>query len=253
MRALRAGDRAVVDDRRLRRGASRRDGRRSCSRCCIRRRQTSGRRRPASASKTRSHGRDPVDLARGLGPEPFRIALPARVEVAVAARHLASPPPEALPRQYHWSRPAAARIVCRRGSPDLYLLSRGCAVRQEHNPRGLIDLKGSCHWPGPWAWTYGAHLRCRFPGSTTPTAEAATRNASPSRAPTSWSRSAISEIAAEKTRIARRGARTPRRPFRRESAPALRRSRRTASRRSCGTARPSRCSGRCAPRSIRAA
>src|SRR5260370_1007205 len=28
-------------------------------------------------------------------------------------------------------------------------------------------------WPGPWARTYGAHLRCRYPGSNAPTASAA--------------------------------------------------------------------------------
>jgi 5-formyltetrahydrofolate cyclo-ligase len=40
-------------------------------------------------------------------------------------------------------------------------------------PRGLIDPKGSCPWAGPWARSYGAHLRCRSPGSKTPPANAA--------------------------------------------------------------------------------
>src|SRR5690606_26477158 len=31
---------------------------------------------------------------------------------------------------------------------------------------------GSCPWPGPWARTYGAHLPCRHPGSTSPSAVA---------------------------------------------------------------------------------
>ena len=29
---------------------------------------------------------------------------------------------------------------------------RGCRVRQEHYPRGLIDSLGSCPWPRPWTW-----------------------------------------------------------------------------------------------------
>ena len=32
-------------------------------------------------------------------------------------------------------------------------------------PRGLIDPKGSCPRAGSWARPYGAHLRCRSPGS----------------------------------------------------------------------------------------
>ena len=38
---------------------------------------------------------------------------------------------------------------------------------------GLIDPNGSCSWAGPWARSYGAHLRCRSPGSISPPAIAA--------------------------------------------------------------------------------
>ena len=30
---------------------------------------------------------------------------------------------------------------------------------------GPYRSQGSCPWPCPWTWPYGAHLRCRFPGS----------------------------------------------------------------------------------------
>ena len=33
------------------------------------------------------------------------------------------------------------------------LRERGCRVRQEHYPRGLIDSLGSCPWPRPWTWS----------------------------------------------------------------------------------------------------
>ena len=39
------------------------------------------------------------------------------------------------------------------------LARRGCDARPEPTyPRGLIDPLGNCPWPGPWTWTYGAHL-----------------------------------------------------------------------------------------------
>ena len=53
-------------------------------------------------------------------------------------------------------------------SGNLYLVSRGCAVRQEHHSRGLIDLKGAVpdrtRGFGHTAPTYVS----RFPGSKLP-------------------------------------------------------------------------------------
>ena len=48
-----------------------------------------------------------------------------------------------------------------RTSPALGALTlgtRSCGVRQEPNPRGLIDPEGSCPWPDPWVRSHGAHL-----------------------------------------------------------------------------------------------
>ena len=74
-----AGERGIVDDRRLRAAARhRRGGRPRCSRCCRRRPRTSGRRRRPCGSNTVLGGSNQSIVARGLGPEAFRVALPAR-------------------------------------------------------------------------------------------------------------------------------------------------------------------------------
>ena len=39
-----------------------------------------------------------------------------------------------------------------------YIHLAGLRGASETNSRGLIDLSGSCPWPGPWAWSHGAHL-----------------------------------------------------------------------------------------------
>ena len=39
-----------------------------------------------------------------------------------------------------------------------YIPGAGLRGASETNSRGLIDLSGSCPWPGPWAWSHGAHL-----------------------------------------------------------------------------------------------
>ncbi len=58
------------------------------------------------------------------------------------------------PRFKRRAKPKALGLPdCPHVTGGLYLSSRGCAVRQEFIPRGLIDLKGSCHWPGSWAWS----------------------------------------------------------------------------------------------------
>jgi 5-formyltetrahydrofolate cyclo-ligase len=39
-------------------------------------------------------------------------------------------------------------------------------------PRGLNVLTGSCPWPGPWSWSYGAHLQLQAREDPIPTANA---------------------------------------------------------------------------------
>ena len=46
-----------------------------------------------------------------------------------------------------------------------YIIYAVCASRQKTFSPGPYDSKGSCPCFGPWPEAYGAHLRCRFPGS----------------------------------------------------------------------------------------
>jgi len=70
-------------------------------------------------------------------------------------------------------------------------------------PRGLIDLEGSCPWPDPWVRTHGAHLLCRFPGSTSPPVVVDRHFPSPLRlSPTSASR-VLERVARKRVRATR--------------------------------------------------
>ncbi len=149
---------------------------------------------------------------------------------------------------------SATNPVCGSTRATYMVSSRGCAARQETNSRGLIDLKGAvpdqARGPGHTAPTYVS----RFPGSISPTAEAATRFDS------------VRSTHPEETSGRHARYRRPPRPSCVRSGLARRaemteEERRGGSERRRGAhppadaaaARPSRSSGRCAARSIRAA
>ena len=56
---------------------------------------------------------------------------------------------EKTPDDMHWRMAREAPISELRSAPH----------DRNHNPWGHTRSKGSCPWPGPWARTYGAHLR----------------------------------------------------------------------------------------------